>query len=375
MSPRKVGAIAAKELRQASRDPLSLAMLLGLPAVMLVMYGYAINFDVRHVPLAVQDLDKSARSRDLVAAFVNSTYFDLVAAPAAGADLGRLTETRRARAVLVIPESFSRALAAGGAAPVQFLVDGADANTATTVLGYADAIVASANAGLVAESPAAVRLESPGIDYEPRVFYNPELRSTQFLVPGLMGFILMLTAVLSTALSVVREKERGTMEQLRVTSLRPGELIVGKTLPYLAISLLATAVILVAARFLFGVAVRGSYLDLFVVTVVYLVGALGFGLFVSSVAETQAMAFQMGMVVSMLPAILLSGFIFPIRSMPLFVQAVTYAVPARYFLVVVRGIILKGAGLAPYARDLAFLGLYGTVVLGIAYFRLTRRED
>jgi ABC-2 type transport system permease protein len=189
-----------------------------------------------------------------------------------------------------------------------------------------------------------------------------------------MGFILMLTAVLSTALSVVREKERGTMEQLRVSSLHPGELIVGKTLPYLAISLLASAVIVGAARLLFGVAVRGSYLDLFLITLLYLVGALGFGLFVSSMADTQAMAFQMGMVVSLLPAILLSGFIFPIRSMPAVVQAITYAVPARYFLVVVRGIILKGAGLAPYARDIAFLALYGTVVLGIAYFRLTRRE-
>jgi ABC-2 type transport system permease protein len=374
MSLRKIRAIAVKELRQSSRDPLSLAMLLGLPAVMLVMYGYAINFDVKHVPLAVQDLDKSTRSRDLVASFVNSTYFDLVETPPAGADLARLTEEQRAKAVLVIPETFSRDIAAGQTASVQFLVDGADANTASTLLGYAQAIVASANAGLLAEAPAALRLQAPGIDYEPRVFYNPELHSTQFLVPGLMGFILMLTAVLSTALSVVREKERGTMEQLRVSSLHPGELIVGKTLPYLGISLLASAVIVVAARLLFGVAVRGSYLDLFLITLLYLVGALGFGLLVSSMADTQAMAFQMGMVVSLLPAILLSGFIFPIRSMPAVVQAITYAVPARYFLVVVRGIILKGAGLAPYARDIAFLALYGAVVLGIAYFRLTRRE-
>jgi len=257
---------------------------------------------------------------------------------------------------------------------VQFLVDGADANTANTLLGYASAIVASANADLAAEAPAAVRLDTPGIDYEPRVWYNPELLSTQFLVPGLIGFILMLTAVLSTALSVVREKERGTMEQLRVTALHPGELIVGKTLPYLAISLTATVVILVAARFLFGVAVRGSYLDLFLVTLVYLIGALGFGLLVSSVAESQAMAFQLGMLVSMLPAILLSGFIFPIRSMPLAVQVITYAVPARYFLVVLRGVILKGAGLAPYWQDLGFLMLYATVVLTVAYARLTRRE-
>jgi len=372
VKPRKVWAIAVKELRQAVRDPLSLAMLLGVPALMLVMYGYAINFDVRHVALAVQDLDKSPRSRDLVAAFVNSTYFDLAAQPPAGADLGRLTEERVAKAVLVIPESYSHDVESGGTASVQFLVDGADANTATTVLGYANSIVANANATLLAQArggPAAA-----AIDYQPRVFYNPELRSTQFLVPGLIGFILMLTAVLSTALSVVREKERGTMEQLRVTSLRPGELIVGKTLPYLAISLLATAIILLAARFLFGVAVRGSYLDLFLATLVYLIGALGFGLLVSSVSDTQAMAFQFGTVTSMLPAIFLSGFIFPIRSMPAAVQVLTYAIPARYFLTVVRGVILKGSGLAPYARDLGFLALYATVVMTVAFVRLTRKE-
>ena len=220
--------------------------------------------------------------------------------------------------------------------------------------------------------PGRVRLA--GIDYQPRVWYNPELKSTQFLVPGLIGFILMLTGVLSTALALVREKERGTMEQLRVTSLRPGELIVGKTLPYLAISLLATVIILLAARFLFGVAVQGSYVDLFLATLVYLVGALGFGLLVSSISETQAMAFQVGTLTSMLPAIFLSGFIFPIRGMPDALQLITYAVPARYFITVMRGVILKGAGLRPYAQDMAFLVLYAAVVMTIASVRLTRKE-
>lgn len=378
MSLRKVWAIALKELRQASRDPLSLAMLLGLPTMMLLLYGYAINFDVRHVGLAVQDRDKKAASRDLAASFVNSTYFDLVADLPAGADLERLTERRIAKAVLVIPEGYSRALASGRKAQVQLVLDGADANTASTVLGYAGALVASANVSLLLASPAGQVLEPPGIDYEPRVLFNPDLKSTQFLVPGLIGFILMLTAVLSTALSVVREKERGTMEQLRVTSLRPGELIIGKTLPYLAISLAATVIILLAARFLFGVRVQGTYLDLFLATLVYLVGALGFGLLVSSIADTQAMAFQMGTVVSMLPAIFLSGFIFPIRSMPAVVQGLTYLVPNRYFLVILRGVILKGAPLSTYAGaprwDLLFLCLYGAVVFGIAYARLTRKE-
>ncbi len=374
MSPRKVVAIAVKELRQASRDPLSLAMLLGVPTMMLVMYGFAINFDVRHVRLAVRDLDKSAESRNLVAAFVNSMYFDQTADLGAGADLDRITERRHAQAILVIPEGYARELASGQTAPVQFLIDGADANTATTILGYASALVGEANARLFAGSPMASRIQMSPIDYEPRVWYNPELHSTQFLVPGLVGFILMLTAVVSTALSVVREKERGTMEQLRVTSLQPSELIVGKVLPYLGISITATVIILVAARFLFGVSVRGSYLHLFAATLIYLIGALGFGLLVSSLAESQAMAFQVGMVTSMLPAIFLSGFIFPIRSMPLAVQILTYAVPARYFNVILRGVILKGAGLQSYGRDVAFLALYATVVMGIAYARLTRKE-
>ena len=374
MRPRQLWAVARKELRQAARDPLSLAMLLGLPALMLVMYGYAINFDVRHVRLALQDRDKSAQSRELVAALVNSTYFDLVADLPAGADPELLTRRREVKAVLVIPEGFAGELQAGRTARAQLLLDGADANTANTVLGYASALASERNVALLRESGAGALLERTGIDYQPRVFYNPELRSTQFLVPGLIGFILMLTAVLSTALSVVREKERGTMEQLRVTSLRPGELIVGKALPYLGISLLATAVILVAARVLFGVSVRGSYLDLFAVVLLYLIGALGWGLLVSSLSDTQAMAFQVGVVTSMLPAIFLSGFVFPIRSMPVAVQALTYVVPARYFLVVLRGIILKGAGLSPYLDSLAFLALYAVVVLGVATARLTRRE-
>jgi len=378
MNLRKVWAIALKELRQAARDPLSLAMLLGLPTMMLLLYGYAINFDVRHVGLALEDRDKSAASRDLVASFVNSTYFDLVADLPAGASLERLTERRIAKAVLVIPEGYSRSLAAGRRTEVQLVVDGADANTASTILGYASTLVLSANVSLLLATPAGATLEPPGIDYEPRVWFNPDLKSTQFLVPGLIGFILMLTAVLSTALSVVREKERGTMEQLRVTSLRPGELIIGKTLPYLGISLAATVIILLSARFLFGVRVQGSYLDLFLATLVYLVGALGFGLLVSSIADTQAMAFQVGVVTSMLPALFLSGFIFPIRSMPPLVQGLTYLVPNRYFLVILRGVILKGAPLSTYAgaprRDLLLLCLYGAVVFGIAYVRLTRKE-
>jgi ABC-2 type transport system permease protein len=373
---RRTWAVARKELRQVARDPISLIMLLGLPAFMLVLYGYALNFDVRHVALAVQDRDHTAHSRDLISAFVNSTYFDVVATPAPGDDLALLTERLEARAILVIPEGFGNHLGAGRAAPVQLLLDGADATTATTILGYATGLVAEANERLLRGSLSRMGITlEPGISYEPRVWYNPELESTQFLVPGLIGFLLMITAVLATAMSVVREKERGTMEQLRVAPLRTWELIIGKTLPYLGISFMAVVTIRVAARVPFDVMVQGPYVALFVATLVYLFGALAFGLLLSTVANSQAMAFQVSLIASMLPAIMLSGFLFQIRSMPPALQAVTYLVPARYYLVILRGVILKGAGLAPYWPELVALVVFAVVMTTLASLRLARREQ
>jgi ABC-2 type transport system permease protein len=372
---RKTWAVARKELRQIVRDPLSLIMLIGLPAFMLVLYGFALNFDVRHVALAVQDQDGTRESRDLLSAFVHSTYFDVTEVADAGDDLERITRRREAKAVLVIPHGFADDLASGRTAAVQLLLDGTDASTAQTILGYAGAITSETNLRLLHGALTRAGSRAPDLtDYQPRVFYNPELKSTQFLVPGLIGFLLMLTAVLSTAMSVVREKERGTMEQIRVSPVRTVELILGKATPYLVISLLATAIILVAARVLFGVAVRGSYVDLFVVTVLYLVGALGFGLLISTLADTQALAFQIGLLTSLLPAILLSGFIFPIRTMPVVLRAITNLVPARHFLVVLRGIILKGAGLEPYLEQLGALTLFAVLTLGLASLRMSRRE-
>ena len=367
----KVLAVADKELRQARRDPMSLAMLIGMPALFLLLYGYALSFDVRHIALGVQDLDQSARSRELISSFINSTYFDRELELTAGADIEQLFEQRRVKSVLVIPKGFERELESGASAQVQFLIDGADAQTATTILNYATALASAQNLTLLEQRIG--RVEAP-IQYRPRVWYNPELRSTNFLVPGLIGFILMLTAVISTAISIVREKERGTMEQLRVTPLGPAQLVLGKTLPYLGISLVAAAMILIAARFLFGVEVRGSLVDLFIATLVYLIGALGFGLLVSSLVDSQALAFQAGALLSMLPSIFLSGFIFPIHSMPVFLQILTYAVPTRYFLVMLRGIILKGASLWDYREPFLLLVAFSVTVFGFAWLRLTRKE-
>jgi ABC-2 type transport system permease protein len=372
---RRLAAVAIKELRQIRRDPFSLLMLIAFPAFMLVIYGFALNFDVRHVQLAVQDRDRSPASRELVASFTHSTYFDLVATPGPGTDLDALLERRLARAVLVIPERFGRDVAAGRVAVVQLLLDGADSTTASTVLGYARALVSEANADLVTDGLArAGRRPGPPLDIAPRVLYNPELESTQFLLPGLIGLLLMITAVLSTALSVVREKERGTMEQLRVAPLRTFELILGKTVPYLGVSLLGTLIVLATARVLFGVEIRGPHLDLLVVVLLYLFGALGFGLLISTIANNQTFAFQAGLITSLLPALLLSGFIFQIRIMPPWLQAITYLVPNRYFLVALRGIILKGEGLATYWPQVGALLLYGLVVTALASLRLVRRE-
>lgn len=371
----KIWAVMVKELRQAARDPLSLTLLLVLPGALLLLFGFALNFDVHHVALSVQDRDKSEQSRELVAAFLNSTYFDLVADLPQGADIEEITRRREAKAVLVIAEGFGSTIRAGRTAPLQLLLDGSDAQTSTTALGYAEGIVAGRNVLLLHDALGPARMARlPQVAYEPRVWYNPDLESTQFLVPGLIGFILMLTAVIATALSLVREKERGTMEQLRISALRPVQLVVGKLLPYLGISLAATAIILGAARLVFGVRVHGSPADLFLVTLVYLIGALAWGLLVSTTADTQAMAFQIGVLSSMLPAIFLSGFVFPLRSLPLPLQAISYIVPARYYLVALRGVVLKGASLGSYLDQMAFLAAYALLVGAVAWVRLARKE-
>jgi ABC-2 type transport system permease protein len=373
----KILAVAGKELRQIRRDPLSLLMLLGLPAFMLVVFGYAVNFDVWNLPIAVEDRDLSSDSRALVAALVNSGRFKLVQDLEAGQDLHRLLQEGRFRAGLIIPDHLARDLAAGRKVSVQLVIDGADSNTANTALGYATGAIETFNAGRLARSlrtAGAEVLLSSAINVQPRVWYNPELRSSHFLVPGLIGFILMITAVLSTALSVVREKERGTMEQLMVAPLGTLQVLLGKTLPYLGISLAATGLILVAARLLFGIVVQGSYVDLFLATAIYLIGGLGFGLLISTIARNQAVAFQMGVFTSMLPTLLLSGFIFPIRNMPLVLQALSYLIPARYYLVVLRGVVLKGTSLVPYWDQVLALILFAgvTIVLSAARFSRSR---
>ena len=356
----KALAVFRKEWRQIRRDRRTLMTIVFVPAFFLLLYGYALNWDIKHIALAVQDRDQTAASRALVSAFVNSGYFDRVGDVYAPAEIDRLLDLNTARAVLVIPEGFGRDLEARRAPQVQLLVNGDNANTATTVMGYAGNIVRSAGGSLV------------GV--EPRIWYNPELRSTLFLVPGLIAYILMITAVISTALSIVREKESGTIEQVRMAPIDTFSFVVGKSIPYFFISLASAALIILAAMALFELPMRGNWLSLLFALSLFIAGALGTGLLISTAADTQQVAFQAAMLSSFLPTLILSGFIFPISSMPRALQLVTTMVPARYFLVALRGIVLKGTPIALLWPQMAALTVYALAMLVLASVRLARER-
>jgi ABC-2 type transport system permease protein len=385
---KQVMAVAIKELRQISRDRRTLMILLFVPAFILLIFGYALNFDIRNVSLLVNDQDRSTRSRELVSAFVNSGYFALVGYADGEADIDRSIDTGQVRAVLTIPAGFERDLRQRRAVDVQVIIDGDNANTASTVLGYARTLIAefsveagsgpfdklrAAPSGVEGREPdAGSRVAAPLVIVEPRIWYNPQLRSALFLVPGLIAYISMLTAVVSTALSVVREKERGTMEQVRMAPLSPLPFIVGKTLPYLFIAFVSALMVVFAAMLLFDLPMRGSWAVLCLAILLFLVGAQAQGLFISTIAQSQQVAFQIALLSSLLPTMILSGFIFPISSMPPVVQAITHIVPARYFLVALRSVVLKGTGIAAFWQDLAALAIFATVALGLASLRLKR---
>jgi ABC-2 type transport system permease protein len=368
----KTVAVARKELRQIRRDRRTLLILLFVPAFFLLIYGYALNFDIRHVRLAVQDNDRSAVSRDLISAFVNSGYFDLVGEVFSPSEIDTMLDTDDARAVLVIPAKFGSDVTAGRQASVQFLVNGDNANTATTVVGYATGLINAQSQRYELQARIG-SLTGPVLNVEPRVWYNPELRSTLFLVPGLIAYIAMLTAVVSTALSIVREKEAGTMEQVRMSPIGPVPYVLGKTAPYFVVSLISSMSIVVAAILLFDMPMRGSWFVLIGIVSLFLVGALAFGLLISSIADSQQVAFQLALLTSFLPTLMLSGFIFPISSMPTFLQVVTRIVPARYFLVALRGIVLKGVGPADFWTDVIALVVYAIAILGLASVRVRRQ--
>jgi ABC-2 type transport system permease protein len=352
-SARRLSAILRKEFRQIRRDPLSLALLIFVPALLLILYGYALSFDVKHIRTAVLDLDRTATSRSLLTSLFENPYFDRAPDLVAMRDADRALDRGSAKAVVIVPKGYARSLTRGEEAKVQVLVDAADANTAGAVIGYLEAL--SARATLAAQkdlfAAAGGRFSIPAVSLEPRVWFNPVL--------------LMLSAVIATSLSIVREKERETMEQVMVSPIRPLELIVGKTAPYVIICLATVVLILALGYVLFGVVVKGSFLTLGAAVLLFLFAALGMGVLISSITRSQQVAFQIAIMTSLLPSMLLSGFIFPIENMPKAIQAVTYLVVPRYFVSALREIILRGAPVSavlPQFAGMLVLGLFFNVL-------------
>lgn len=375
-NPNHIAPIIRKEFRQIRRDPRTMGILLFVPVFMLMMFGYALNFDVRHTAVAVLDLDRTPASRELWQQFGRTEFFDLRYWLRDQREVDRLLGTERARLAVVIPPGYGADLAAGRSPAVQFIVDGANSNAATAVLGSLEAMMQQYSLRLTAERimrHGGARVALP-LDYRPRVWFNPELKSARFLIPGLIGFILMVVAVISTTLSIVREKERGTMEQLAVSPVTPLELVAGKTAPYVLIALLSTTMILLLGAWLFEVRVAGSLLLLYGVTLVFILAALGMGIMISTLADTQQVAFMIAVIATMLPSYILSGFVFPIRNMPLPVQLITYLVPARYYLVCIRAIILKGAGLEAFWPQVLALCAFAAAMLGAAAVRIRMKK-
>ncbi len=369
MSPARIAALVDKEFHQIMRDWRTLGIIIFVPAFLLVMYGYAIDLDVKNMPVAVYDQDGSVQSRALMDRLFEggtSPFFHFIGQIDRPEQIDSLLLSERAQAVLVIPPDFSRRLLRQEDVSVQLIVDGVNASRAATAMGYLENIIQSY--GLEQ-----VRLRVPlPVDFRVRVWYNPELKSNRFLIPGLIALILMVVTVIVTSLSIVRERELGSMEQLMVSPLRPGELILGKLIPYAVISLLSTIFILGASAVLFGVTVRGSMGWLFLTVLLFLIGALGTGLLISTAAASQEVAFMISSVSSMLPTFILSGFVFPISNMPVPIQIVTYFVPARYFLVALRDLLLKGAGIEAFWQDLLMLAGYAFLMLSVGTLRLRK---
>lgn len=367
-------AMVRKELRQIQRDRRTLLILVFVPALFLLLYGYALNFDIRNIDLAVEDQDGSTASRELIAAFTNSGYFTYAGAAHSQRELDWLIDTNAARAALVIPSGYGRDLRNRVPVRVQVVVNGDNANTASAVVGYAGAIVAEAGAQMLALAAGGGGGGTPRalVGFEPRVWYNPQLRSALFLVPGLIAYISMITAVISTSLAVVREKERGTMEQIRMAPVSPLAFVIGKTIPYSVIAFVSAVLIVLVSMALFGLPQNGPWWLLFLTIALFLVGAQGQGLLISTVASTQQVAFQLALLSSFLPTFILSGFIFPITSMPAAVQAITHIVPARYFVSALRSVVLKGTNIDVVWTQLGALVIFASVMLGLSALRLKR---
>ncbi|MFA5839487.1 MAG: ABC transporter permease [Candidatus Margulisiibacteriota bacterium] len=375
---RRLYAVIKKEFISLFRDPMSLAIMIAMPLLMLTLYGYAASLDVEHVPISILDRDKTVESRNLIDRFVHNKYFNLVSSLNSDREIQEVLDGGKAKVVLNIPHKFGQAIRGGKTATVQALIDGSDSTWAQSASGYVQAIGTQFNADLIKLKAAKLGMLNPilfPINVIPRIWYNQDLSSMDFFVPGLIAVVLMQVSALLTSLTIISEKEQGTMESIIVSPIRKYELMLGKILPYVIIIFFDMFLITGCAYLLFNVPVKGSYLLLLFCSFVFLMGTMALGLFISTTATSSQAAMQMTSVTTLLPAILLSGFTFPISNMPWVLQTVSLFVPARYFIEILRAIYLKGVGLFCFWQDFTLMTLLSIFFIALSIRKFNKRLD
>jgi ABC-2 type transport system permease protein len=364
INPKRISAVSRKEFIQILRDPRSLALALIIPVLLLVLFGFALTLDVDNIPMVIWNQDNSQISRDFILNFKNSRYFNIVGYRNNYKDMLYMLDRSKAMMIMVIPKDFSHYLQSAKLAPLQLIVDGTDSNTATIAMGYVRSVVAKYNLDLFTKTLAANNIAAaPPLDYRPRVWFNPDLLNKYFVVPGLVAIIMMMIAALLTSLTMAREWERGTIEQLISTPVKANELVIGKFIPYFVIGFIDLLISIFMAKYLFSVPLVGNIFLLIALSCLFLTGALSLGIFISTVAKSQLMASQMAILLTFIPTFLLSGFTYPIYNMPPVIQAITCLIPARYYIVILRGIFLKGDGLSTLWDEAIFLLLFAVIMM------------
>lgn len=365
--------IADKEWLQIRRDKRSLILSLIVPVLLVMLFGFALTMDVKHVKTIIYDQSRTSASRSFIEKFTHTEYLDIVAYADSYREVDRYLDSGGAIMAVVIPVDFEKTKKTGKRTIVQLLVDGSDSTSATVATGFMKAIVAAYNMDIeISElKKAGFSRITPPVDVRSRIWYNPELESKNFIIPGLIVLVLAIISSLIASLTISREWERGTMETLITTPVRGWELVLGKLIPYLFIGLFDVVVTLCIGYFIFGVPLRGNFIEFCLLAILFLVGTSGFGILISAATKSQVLSVQIAMVTTYLPSFILSGFVFPINNMPLLIQAVTYIVPARYLIIIVKGIALKGIGIMLLWTQILFLFIYALIVLAIAVKNMT----
>jgi ABC-2 type transport system permease protein len=375
MNFQRISAVTRKEFIHVLRDPRSLIMGLALPMLLLFMFGYALTLDVDRVPIIIWDQDNSNSSREFISRYSGSSYFTLFRITDNYHDIEHAIDDHSAILALIIPHDFETKIHTGRNAAIQVIIDGSDSNTATIALSYAEFVTNSFSENLALKSISRYNAlnPSPSLLLQPRIWFNSDMLSRNAIVPGLIAVIMMVIAALLTSLTVAREWETGSMEQLISTPLKGSELVLGKLVPYFCIGVFDLALSLLVGRYVFEVPFRGNLILLLLLAMLFLILALSIGMLISIIVKNQFVSSQIAMVATLLPAFLLSGFIFPIENMPKAMQIMTHVIPARYFVTILRGIYLKGVGLTVLWKEALFLGLFASIIISVAIMKFNRK--